>query len=47
MLEDKEFEISIVNDSTTFDEGLIVYTILSFIGGVGIGLLIASYMMGG
>jgi len=47
MLEDKEFEISIVNDSTTFDEELIVYTILSFIGGVGIGLLIASYMMGG
>ena len=47
MLEDKEFEISIVNDSTTFDEELIAYTILSFIGGVGIGLLIASYMMGG
>jgi len=47
MLEDEEFEISIVNDSTTFDEELIVYTILSFIGGVGIGLLIASYMMGG
>jgi len=47
MLEDEEFEISIINDSTTFDEELIVYTILSFIGGVGIGLLIASYMMGG
>jgi hypothetical protein len=29
------------------DEELIVYTLLSFIGGVGIGLLIASYMMGG
>jgi hypothetical protein len=47
MLEDEEFEISMDNDSTTFDEELIVYTILSFIGGVGIGLLIASYMMGG
>ena len=28
------------------DEELIVYTILSFIGGIGIGLIIASYMGG-
>ena len=47
MLEDEEFEISIDNDSTTFDEELIVYTILSFIGGVGTGMILASYMMGG
>ena len=26
------------------DEELIVYTVLSFIGGIGIGLIIASYM---
>ena len=26
------------------DEELIVYTMLSFIGGIGIGLIIASYM---
>jgi hypothetical protein len=46
MLEDEEFEISMDNDSTTFDEELIVYTILSFIGGVGTGLILASYMGG-
>ena len=28
------------------DEELIVYTMLSFIGGVGIGLILASYMGG-
>ena len=28
------------------DEELIVYTMLSFIGGIGIGLIIASYMGG-
>ena len=44
MLEDEEFEISIDGDSTSLDEELIVYTILSFIGGIGTGLIIASYM---
>ena len=43
---DEEFEISIDNDDNTLDEELIVYTILSFIGGVGAGLIIASYMGG-
>ena len=28
------------------DEELIVYTLMSFIGGVGIGLILASYMGG-
>lgn len=28
------------------DEELIVYTLLSFVGGIGIGLIIASYMGG-
>jgi hypothetical protein len=46
MLEDEEFEISMDNDSTTFDEELIMYSLLSFIGGVGIGLILASYMGG-
>ena len=46
MLEDEEFEISIDGDSTSLDEELIVYTILSFIGGIGTGLIMASYIGG-